>query len=156
MTYSVGLQEPFAFAIKWLLIGIALLLFAFVIVLLICAYGKNRQTAEEREHAPHRRRAWTARKRSLQNLESLEADLAAGRINSRQAHLQLSGEIRRFAHTMTGVHVENMTLSEVRKLNDPHLTGLMELCYASEFSPSGGTDAAKDIAKSKELIRTWR
>lgn len=156
MTYSVGLQEPFAFAIKWLLIGIALLLLAFAIGLLIRSYGKNRQPEEGKERTPRRRRAWTARKRSLQNLESLEADLAAGRIDNRQAHLQLSREIRRFAHTMTGVHVENMTLSEIRKLNDPHLTGLMELCYASEFSPSGGTDAAKDIAKSKELISTWR
>lgn len=139
----------------WLFLGIGLIAIAGAVLLLVRSYRKRPQT-EQRHSRIFKHRARTARKRALGKLADLEADFEAGRIDSRQAHRQLSAEIRGFAHEMTGVRVENMTLSEVRKLNDPHISALMELCYTSEFSPGAEADTKADIARGKELIETWR
>ena len=77
------------------------------------------------------------------------------KVTERQAYQKLSKIVREFAFRMTGVRVQNYTLQEIRVLNQPKLTELIEECYVPEFALRNQADFAETLNTARKVIREW-
>jgi len=93
--------------------------------------------------------------RYLVKLDVLEKQLSAGLIDVRAAFQELSSVIRNFVFEVTGIEVQNYTLFEIRQLNMPHLTKLIEEYYTPEFARTTRKRGFSSINKTREVIRRW-
>jgi len=81
----------------------------------------------------------------LERIEAYEADYNNNKISMRELYQHISMCIREFVTEMTGVDTTTYTLSDIRKLQIPALTGLIESYYRPEFS--------KDVDRTEEDAR---
>lgn len=91
----------------------------------------------------------------LQKIESLASSYAARAISARAVHQQLSLLLREFVAKANNVPADTMTLSDLKKMNLPTLTPVIESFYIPEFSmvESGSVQAA--IATAREVVAQW-
>ena len=71
-------------------------------------------------------------------LDEIIEKYKAGKLSDRHAYQQLSKVIRHFVFDVTGIKVQNYTLSEIKGLNIPMLYYLIDECYEPEFSKQSG------------------
>ena len=77
-------------------------------------------------------------------------------ISDREAYQRLSRLVRDFVYEMTGVKVQNNTLQELRGMNMPKLTALIEECYVPEFALDNCRgDVKETIKKARKVIGEW-
>ena len=102
--------------------------------------------------------AWRERKRQeyAAKLSTLETRLEAGQVDMRGAFQEMSAVLRLFVHEMTGIHVHEFTLTEIRKVGIPRLTQLVSSYYTPEFALRSRADARKALKKTREVILTWQ
>ena len=88
-------------------------------------------------------------------VSATEADLRSGKISIRQAYQNMSSCIRGFIFEATGIPVEKYTLSEIRKVNIPALTQLVEEYYEPEFARFTYADVNQSIYKTRKVLELW-
>jgi hypothetical protein len=77
-------------------------------------------------------------------------------ISERETYQRLSRLVRDFVYEMTGVKVQNYTLQELREMNMPKLTALIEECYVPEFALDNCRgDVKETIKKARKVIGEW-
>ncbi|MCU1407325.1 MAG: hypothetical protein JWQ43_3628 [Glaciihabitans sp.] len=77
-------------------------------------------------------------------------------MSSREAHQRLSALVRAYVHESSGYPASAMTLSELRQLGLPGLTGAVERFYPAEFgatSTNGGVAAA--VEDARHVVMDW-
>lgn len=96
------------------------------------------------------------RDRYCQMVNELEAAFKSGELSNRTAYQKLSEILRQFVFELTGVKVHNFTLEEIKRVNMPNLTRIIDECYAPEFSVDSEGDIYNTIQKTRMVIKEWR
>lgn len=99
----------------------------------------------------------SVRRRYLELIASIENQHDDGALAGREALLALSLAVRTFAHEMTGLNTQRMTLAQLRGHGLPLVGDAVELFYPGEFSAPGGTPAVGDAAvAARNVVASWR
>lgn len=160
MGFSVKLQMPVGFDIRWFLPAAAgALLAAFLLWMLRTrkAAGPAPQTAAG-GGAPDfsgETAAVPLEEKYLLILEALRKEYGAGKVDEREACQQLSRIMRAFASEKTGQRADRATLSEIRGMNMPSLEKLIGVYYEPEFAENAGIDVNASIDQAEEVIKLW-
>ena len=155
MKYSVVLQDPFDYALFWILLGAGLLLCAGLVWLLL--HLPDRKTKSWKDMALVRKvRLLIKKRKHTKNVRKIEGEFARQKIDGRTAYQQISKEVRQFAQAATGKPIESLVYSELAAMQYPELTNLIGQLYVPEFATRSEADVAGMIRRSKELIKKWR
>jgi hypothetical protein len=92
----------------------------------------------------------------IKKLEKLLHMVKNGRINNKDAYLKLSVLIREFVKKTTGINVLSYSKEEIKEMNVPALSALMEEYYPPEFAKNIDGDIVTSIRKSIEVISKWK
>lgn len=142
MKYSVGLQSPFAFSAYWYIIGIAVLLLAFV---LWHVFGMKINI-----NSPLR--LDRLRRDSMRRISGIEQAYSKGEMGTRDVYQQMSREVRRYTQAVTGWRTMSMLPDEMQALAIPELGRLMQGYYQPEFDLASKADAWTAVADGREAV----
>ncbi len=142
MKYSVGLQSPFAFSAYWYIIGIAVLLLAFV---LWHVFGLKIKI-----NSPLR--LDRLRRESMHRISDIEKAYSKGEMGTRDVYQQMSREVRRYAQAATGWRTTSMLPDEMQALAIPELGRLMQNYYRPEFDIASKADAGTAVADGRQAV----
>ena len=144
MKYSIDLQSPFSFSPYWYAVGIALIVLA-----LLLRFGFNRLFAVKMD-SPFR--IAKLRRDCLRQVGKIEQAYNNKEIDSRSAHQQMSQEVRRFVHDVTGLETGTMVLEDLSRLGRPELAELIREYYEPMFARASSVDAGASLEKGKALV----
>ena len=147
MQVSVELQDNFSYAP---VLGLAAAGLLIGIILIIWAFHKKKKKIVTRKPVVRKDRETYVRA-----MEELVRQYELGKLSERSAYQKLSKTIRQFVFDMTGIRVQYYTLQEIKEINKPQLTALIEECYFPEFSRCGGADFVMTVNKARKVIREW-
>lgn len=150
---------PVAYNMTWPLVGAGLIVLCFGWVAWVWLSTRPGNHAEVPGFvAP--RNPDSVRRKYLELISAVQSQYDAGRLGSRDAHLELSVAVRSFVHEMTGVRAQRMTLAELRAHQLPLVADAVATYYPAEFGASVHAPAADGVALSAERARnvviSWR
>ena len=157
MESTVELQAPMAFQHIWAWLAAILIISAvFLQIFFRIRRARAGQVPQKiRIKKPPAHMLPEIKERYLRELFDVEGALGRGDITVRQAFQSLSSIIRRFVYEVTGIEVQNYTLYEIRQLNMPRLTKLIEEYYAPEFARTTRMRGFASIERTRGVIRRW-
>lgn len=148
---------PMGYSIVWPLLGAAL------VVLCLGWVGWVFLSTRPRNHADvpgfvAPRNPDTVRAKYLALISQVQHRYDAEGLSGRAAHLELSAAVRSFAHEMTGVRAQRMTLGELRERQLPLLADAVASFYPAEFADNH-SHADQPLAVSadvaRNVVRSW-
>jgi len=157
MESSVELQAPMAFLQIWAWLA-AILIIGAVFLQIFFRVRRARAGQVPRKiriRKPPAKMLPEIKERYLRELFDVEGALGREEITVRQAFQTLSAIIRNFVFEVTGIRVQNYTLYEIRQLNMPRLTKLIEEYYAPEFARSTRMKGFASIKRTRGVITRW-
>ena len=157
MRISVELEDPISYMIIWLILGI---LFVAAVLFLQRFFRKKfgdklKRPKKIKIKKPKPKTMQEIRSNYLGKLGAIEGRLRGGQISIRQAYQEMSVCIRGFIFEATGIPVEKYTLSEIRKVNIPALTQLVEEYYEPEFARFTYADVNQSLYKTRKVLELW-
>ncbi len=161
MNTTVTLQENLPLS---LLPFLVILLGAAILSLLyLIPYWKNKRAAQPVVKQPVQvqqvntvpQDTITVKGHYMHKVDEIQRDLQMGLLDERKAAQALSITIRDFVNQMTGLNVQNYTLTEIHFLNMPTLEALIQEYYAPEFAAKKKWDSKKSFEKTKRAISKW-
>ncbi len=157
MKISVDLEDPISYMLIWLILGIVFLAAAiFLQIYFRKKFGdKLKRPKKIKIKKPKPKTLQEIRSSYMSKLGNIEAQLRGGRISIRQAYQDMSSCIRGFIFEATGIPVEKYTLSEIRQVNIPALTQLVEEYYEPEFARFTYADVNKSLYKTRKVLELW-
>jgi hypothetical protein len=140
-------------------------LLGFLIIVVVVAWyvwlfvSTRASKAPKPEPAPQPMRAPSPeviRAHYLGLISETRAAHASGRLESREAHHQLSLLLRSYVDAREGVQTLHMTLKDLRTTPLTPLTDAVARLYPGAFSPdpSGSVDDA--VAEAQRVVNSWR
>ena len=142
MKYSVGLQPPFSFSPFWYLIGLAVIVLAYVLWHL---FGMT-----VRIKSPLR--LDRLRRESMSRIDGIELAYQKGEIDTRAVYQQMSREVRRYTQIVTGWRTSSMVPDEMRALAAPEVGSLMQEYYRPEFAYHSEADPGSALQKGRQVV----
>lgn len=154
MQTSVNLQPPFSYSIKYMVF-----IFIITIILTVIIYIKQKKKVPEKVEIEvndtKKKNIKAIKIKYLKKLDIVEKKLDRNEITLRRAYQHLSGIIRYFVYTVTGIKVQNCTLEDIKKLKMPMLTELISEYYRPEFAEKSVGDVKASIEKTRKVIKRW-
>jgi hypothetical protein len=150
MSAGEQLQPPAEYAAPWLVYA------AFAVIAVAVYYLTVWRITRPRKPRPVS--ASSARRASLDRLDSIEADVRTEHVSPRRGHQLISETVRRYAADLTGLVAQTMTLEDLRGAATPKLVDLLVLLYPPEFAPGDELPRASfddALAKARELVGSW-
>ena len=152
MQVTIQLSDMFSYSL-WPIIIFFLLI---VIYILILRKKKDKKIKEDYEILDLSYKDINyIRKKYLKKINELEDKVNNKQITNRKAYLSLSAIVRNFVHEMTGIKVHKYTLKDIKKLNMPQLTMLVEEYYHPEFAEYSLGNIKESISKTRKVIEKW-
>ncbi len=162
MQTSVDLQDPFSYSLP-LTIALAALVLIPLIAYLIYLFIKNKPKKRAKKVKPPKPvkpkpvNVELERRDCLRLISEIHARHENGKIDDRQAYIELSAAVRNFVHVVRGVDVQNFTLAEIKELNMPRLSILIEQFYRPEFAQEDTvSDIQKAFTDARTVVSQWR
>lgn len=160
MDTSVKLQEMLSFSKLPIYItgGLlaAVILYFLLRYLIRCNKKKKTKTVEAKRPVVVQNRSLTdPRQTYLALLDALEKEYQQGICDVRSTYQKMSEIIRDFVFEMTGIKVQNYTLSDIRQIKMPVLEELVEEYYSPEFAERSEGDVQAALDKTRNAIRHW-
>lgn len=157
METTVTLQNPLQFRIIWIIIPFVLLL----VIFLLQYIAKKKWPLPDKERnivvkTPPRLTRIQIRQKYTKKCNELEASINEGNTNIRDGYQELSYIIRNFVYEMTGIEVQNCTLEEIRTVQIPELTSLVEEYYEPEFARESKGEVLASLDKTRSVILSWK
>ena len=156
MSVTVELQEMFSYSP---LVFLMLIVLGIVGVLLWIGRRKGKSVEQQIEYMPVQEvkplSTEQVKGKYMTLINELEKQYGSGRMSEKEAYQELSGIIRRFVYEMTGIKVHHSTLEEIRRMNMPNVYGIIEECYAPEFSQDKNGNIYNTINKARMVIGEW-
>lgn len=152
---EASFYAPVGYSVWWPLLGAAL--FLLMAGWFIWVWVSTRATASARipGFVPPKH-PQEVRSRYLALLSEIAARYDAGRIVSREAHLELSLALRTFVYEMTGLKTQRMTLSQLRAHRLPLVGDAVALLYPGEFAAQGGALSVPEaVGMAREVVSRW-
>ena len=91
----------------------------------------------------------------IQIFSILEKEYQQEICDVRSTYQKMSEIIRDFVFEMTGIKVQNYTLSDIRQIKMPVLEELVEEYYSPEFAERSEGDVQAALDKTRKAIRHW-
>lgn len=151
MQTEVKLQPDFSY--PWIWIILVLLIFGGMLFLIL--HKKKEKVMTEAVNNNPQKNKYQIQQDYLTKVQMLRHQYLNENMSKRQAFYQISELVRSFAYEMTGVLVQNYSLSEIEKMGIPQLTRLINECYVPEFDEVESGDVLATIERTKEVIGTW-
>jgi hypothetical protein len=161
MQFSVEARPPVPYPFPWNIAGYVLIALAIILPVLFFLLSGRKQPAPE-EPVEEEKPAWTpprtlniVKGEYLRKLDDLESKVNSGSISMREGYQRLSNMTRAFVYEVTGIHVQDYTITEIRRLDMPILTDLMNEYYRFEFSEHTPSSISDSIERTKGMIARW-
>ena len=159
MPITVELQDMFRYS--WIPVAIAVIVVVVVGVAGLVYFIKHKkekpvEQVAKPQPAPKPVNEVQIRDKYCSLIDELEVTYKNGYISNRKAYQQVSEILRQFVFELTGVKVHNFTLEEIKRVNMPNLTQIIDECYAPEFSVDKEGNIDDTIKKTRMVIREWR
>lgn len=151
MQIDTELREMFSYSII-LIIPLLLL----IILLLIIILHKKKDIKNVKIIQPSSKNLIDIKNKYLYNIQILIEDLNANKISERIAYQSLSRLIRNFIYEVTNIKVQYYTLEDIKKINMPILSKLVEEYYNPEFERVSKGNVLESIDKTKKVIENWK
>lgn len=147
---------PVGYSVWWPLLGVALLLLCGGVLAWIWVATKPRPSTGVPEFvAP--RNPDSVKAKYLALISSLQNQYDAGTRDGRATHLELSLAVRSFAHEMTGIKTQRMTLAQLRQHHLPLAEDAVAQFYPGEFSRAGEHQSvAASVQAARNVVSQWR
>jgi len=104
---------------------------------------------------PEVRNLFRIKDKYREELNQLQISLQNNKIQTRKAYQKLSVIIRNFIYEVTQIKVQNYSLEEIKKVNIPELTSLVEEYYEPEFAKDSKGFIETSLQKTREVIEKW-
>lgn len=162
METSVNLQDPFSYSM-WpiVLAEVVLIALTFTIIVLVIN-GKNKRevkSIEPKQTQPvnmdTKKSKTDAKGIYLRKIEAIEMKYRSGELSKRACYQELSGCVREFVYTVTGVNVTTCTLMDIQRLKMPNLEMLITNYYHPEFAKDTECEVEQAIMEAKRVVNTW-
>jgi hypothetical protein len=148
-----GFFPPVQYSIWWAVLGVillALILAWFIVVPLLTRPRPVMSDATMRAaQAP------VIRARYVEAIDAVQLAWQSNAVTSREAHQRLSTLVRAFAHESSGYPASAMTLSELRQLGLPGLSGAIEQFYPAEFGTTGQGSVPAAVSEARRVVVEW-
>ena len=151
MQIDTELREMFSYSII-LIIPLLLL----IILLLIIILHKKKDIKNVKIIQPSSKNLIDIKSKYLYNIQILIVDLNTNKISERIAYQSLSRLIRNFIYEVTNIKVQYYTLEDIKKINMPILSKLVEEYYKQEFERVSKGNILESIDKTKKVIENWK
>jgi hypothetical protein len=148
-----GFFPPVQYSPWWGVIGGLLLLLVvawFVVVPLLTRARPVVSDADARAAL-----APVVRARYVEAIEDVALEYQQTDMTAREAHQRLSALVRAFAHETSGYPASAMTLTELRRLGLPGLTGAVERFYPAEFGAGGQGSVPLAVDDARRVVLDW-
>jgi len=152
-----GFYGPLQYSTAWMWCGAAVL--ALVAGWYVFVFATTRPPARSTAGRAHSRSALTdlpgLKAAYLQRIRDVEQEAAAGNLDARAAHQQVSLLLRGFVRDATGVDATRMTHQDLARHPLPAAAHVIEALYPAEFGPGPLPSVAASAAKASEAVRAW-
>lgn len=158
MQTLVSLQGPFTYSIVALIIFIVLTIIITVYLILTKEQKKVKAINEEKVKAVPEKNIKNIpiiKTKYLEKLNSIEYKYNNKKISLRKAYQLISEAVRMFVFEVTDITTQNYSLTEIKKLNIPHLYELIKEYYEPEFADKSVGDFNDAINKARSVISKW-
>ncbi|MBT2568221.1 hypothetical protein J7I84_17275 [Arthrobacter sp. ISL-85] len=91
----------------------------------------------------------------LQRMRDVEREAAAGNLDARAAHQEISLLLRGFVRDATGVDATRMTHQDLARHPLPAAADVIEALYPAEFGPGPLPSVTASAAKAFQAVRAW-
>ncbi|NUT71014.1 hypothetical protein [Pseudarthrobacter sp. C4D7] len=91
----------------------------------------------------------------LQRIRDVEREAAAGTVDARAAHQEISLLVRGFVRDATGVDATRMTHQDLARHPLPAAAQVIESLYPAEFGPGPLPAVTVSAARASEAVRAW-
>jgi len=152
-----GFYGPLQYSPAWLWCGAALLVLVagwYVFVL-----ATTRPAARSKPGSAGSRSALTElpalKAAYLQRIHDVDREAAAGNLEARAAHQEISLLLRGFVRDATGVDATRMTHQDLARHPLPAAALVIEALYPAEFGTGPLPSVAASAAKASQAVRTW-
>lgn len=157
MQITVDLQDMFSYSPVPALVSGA---FAFVFLFIFLSMKKKPQKKEKipKVKEVRTRNVSGIKAACIKALTDLERRYLEKKIEDRAAFQELSRIIRQFVSEMTGVNLLNYTLEDMKRMNMPKISGVIEVietCYVPEFAAENYSDLNDSIKRARKVIEGW-
>ncbi|MBX9245991.1 hypothetical protein ICW40_14375 [Actinotalea ferrariae] len=159
------LNDPVLYSWWVPVLGVLLVALAIGYVVWAVRYTRRRPEHDAPPPAPPQRRLGpyddpyaSVRPVYLAKVDAVEARFAAGELDARALHLELSAVVREFGSVRRGVDTRVLTLSDLRRVDGTRrLANLIETYYRPAFARSGALGASTEqaIAGARRVISQW-
>lgn len=157
MNIEVELQDPYMFSTWPIYVVLGLFILSIIIVAIYFLFIRHRIKDKPIEiKKPPMSLVAGIKKKYLDAIIKIEDDVNKGKIDNRKAYRELSSVIRLFVFDMTGIKVQNYTLTEISILKIKPLTTLVAEYYSPEFAKGENGDIKNSIVKTRGVIQKWR
>ncbi|WP_457950366.1 hypothetical protein ACTAQI_07180 [Pseudarthrobacter sp. alpha12b] len=148
---------PLQYSPAWMWCGAALL--ALVAGWYVFVFATTRVAARAKPGSAGPRSALTElpalKAAYLQRIHDVDREAAAGNLEARAAHQEISLLLRGFVRDATGVDATRMTHLDLARHPLPAAAGVIEALYPAEFGPGPLPSVAASAAKASEAVRGW-
>lgn len=151
MQIDTELREMFSYSII-LIIPLLLL----IILLLIIILHKKKDIKKVNIIQPTSKNLFDIKNKYLYNIQILIDNLNNDKISERKAYQSLSRLIRNFIYEVTNIKVQFYTLEDIKIINMPILSKLVEEYYNPEFERVSKGNILESIDKTKKVIENWK
>ena len=142
----------------WGIIGFVLLLVVagwYVFLFVSTRAGRVPTRPAEDHLADPLRTAETVRMEYLELIDRTRREHASGRVDSREAHHQLSQILRSYVAEREGQQTMQMTLKDLRGTRFTPLAQAVEKLYPGAFGVRAGVSVDRAVDEAKRLVTTW-
>lgn len=148
---------PLQYSPAWIWCGAALL--AVVAAWYIFVFATTRPAVRSRPGSAGPRPALTElpalKEAYLQRIHDVHREAAAGNLEARAAHQEISLLLRGFVRDATGVDATRMTHLDLARHPLPAAADVIEALYPAEFGPGPLPSVAASATKASEAVRAW-
>jgi hypothetical protein len=147
---------PVAYGDRWLwfaLLGLVLVAGYYLAVLWFTRERKPATVLWGQADVP------TARRKHLERIDRIEADVRSGQVAAREGHQQLSETVRSYVGAVSTLPAPTMALADFRRQAPRPLTDAIELMYPPEFAPDEVGEARERfdgaVDHARRLVASW-
>ena len=154
--FTVEIQDMYSYSSWFIILLVVVLLIIPVIWLIFFLKNKRKDNKIVSDFEPVKSINLEEIKRKYTDMISeIINKYKSEKLSDRHAYQQLSKVIRHFVYDVTGIRVQNYTLSEIKQVNIPMLYYLIDECYEPEFSKQSNGNIIESCEKASQVISGW-
>lgn len=153
-----GFYGPMTYSTVWTVVGVGLLLLVAAWYVVV---WRQTRAAPPPPPAPPLPRGWRLAQLkgdSLGRIDEVVRRVEAGELSQRRGHQELSGVVREFVQSASGVSAPTMTLTDLGRSGNRQLdpvTDVVLQLYPVEFGPDRPASVGEAADAARRVVQRW-